>query len=60
MGVLNRLNPYAQTLRRREILAEQARKEEKAGKKTKKAALKPKNLKKAKNSSFVKSLLADE
>ena len=39
-GVLVRLNPYAQTLRRREILAEQARKE---GKVTKKRGLGTKN-----------------
>lgn len=50
-GVLVRFNPYAQTLRRREILAEQARKE---GKVTKTKA------KKVKNTAFIKSMLAAE
>ncbi|KAI9202908.1 ribosomal protein L4 domain-containing protein [Polychytrium aggregatum] len=48
VGVLVRLNPYAQTLRRREILAEQARKE---GKVTKVAK------KKVDNKTFKKILL---
>ncbi|KAJ3038534.1 hypothetical protein HDV00_000539 [Rhizophlyctis rosea] len=50
-GVLVRLNPYAQTLRRREILAEQARKE---GKVTKKKS------KSVQNKEFVKVLLSHD
>ncbi|KAJ3055919.1 hypothetical protein HK097_008728 [Rhizophlyctis rosea] len=50
-GVLVRLNPYAQTLRRREILAEQARKE---GKVTKKKGLG------TKNKEFAKILLSHD
>jgi large subunit ribosomal protein L4e len=53
-GVLVRFNPYAQTLRRREILAEQARKE---GKVAKKLVKKAKNVK---NAAFVKTMLAME
>lgn len=51
VGVLVRFNPYAQTLRRREILGEQARKEGKAVKKS---------IKKVKNTAFIKSMLAQE
>jgi large subunit ribosomal protein L4e len=50
-GVLVRLNPYAQTLRRREILAEQARKE---GKVTKKKGLG------TKNKEYAKALLSHD
>jgi large subunit ribosomal protein L4e len=51
MGVMVRLNPYAQTLRRSAILAEEARK---AGKKPAKAAKK----KKVVNKAFIKTLLS--
>jgi len=51
IGVLVRLNPYAQTLRRREILPGEARKE---GKTVSKRAAK-----KVHNTAFVKSLLSD-
>ena len=52
IGVLVRLNPYAQTLRRREMLAEEARK---AGKKARAAAVQKKRVK---NAEFEKMLLA--
>ena len=51
MGVLVRLNPYAQTLRRREMLAQEAAKNKKAGK----AAVAKKRV----NNEFVKTLLAE-
>jgi len=51
-GVLVRFNPYAQTLRRREILAQEARK---AGKTSKKAAAK-----KVINKEFIASLLSQD
>ncbi len=53
MGVLVRLNPYAQTLRRREMLAEEARK---LGKKARESAVAAK--KKVNNAKFKEILLA--
>ena len=53
IGVLVRLNPYAQTLRRREILAQEARKE---GKKAREAAV---TAKRVQNTQFKKMLLSE-
>jgi large subunit ribosomal protein L4e len=52
IGVMVRLNPYAQTLRRRDILAEQVRKEKKT-----KGVAKSVRPKKVKNSKYIKSML---